>query len=178
MAISAEPPNIILMPTKSPIAQAAVLGRPARIITPSTRSMTPLASIQPQRPDNSRLWSSENMIEATPMMKKATSKKVSDIAPLNGIASSQPPTKTASAADTSDHQKPGAWRIQNVVNSPMTPLTKNTQPNRIVTASVAIGGSRTATAPRTTRTTPSVRYSCQCACSAFATARWNLEISG
>ena len=32
MAISADPPNIILMPTNRPIAQAAVLGRPARII--------------------------------------------------------------------------------------------------------------------------------------------------
>ena len=55
MAISAVPPNTILMPTSSPIAQAAVLGSPAKIIAPSTRSTTPLASIQPQRPDSSRL---------------------------------------------------------------------------------------------------------------------------
>ena len=55
MAISAVPPNIILMPTSSPTAQAAVLGRPAKIIMASTRSMMPLMSIQPHWPDNSRL---------------------------------------------------------------------------------------------------------------------------
>src|ERR1039457_6879827 len=47
MAISAAPPNTILMPTRSPIAQAAVLGRPPKIIAPSTRSTMPLTSIQP-----------------------------------------------------------------------------------------------------------------------------------
>src|SRR5664280_3194593 len=42
MAISAAPPNTILMPTRSPIAQADVLGRPPKIIAPSTRSTMPL----------------------------------------------------------------------------------------------------------------------------------------
>jgi hypothetical protein len=55
MAISAAPPNTILMPTRSPIAQAAVLGRPPKIIAPSTRSTMPLTSIQPHLPVNSRL---------------------------------------------------------------------------------------------------------------------------
>ena len=79
MAISAEPPNNILIPTRSPIAQAAVLGRPANTSVANTKSTTPLTSIQPQLPDNSRLWSSANMIEAAPsMMKKATSTMVSE----------------------------------------------------------------------------------------------------
>ena len=53
------------------------------------------------------------MIEATPSMtKKAISSSVSEKAPLMGFASSMMPTTTASAAEISDHQKPGAWRIR------------------------------------------------------------------
>ena len=55
MAISAEPPKIMLMPSSRPSAQAAVPGSPAKIITASTRSTMPLTSIQPHWPDNSRL---------------------------------------------------------------------------------------------------------------------------
>src|ERR1035441_7749139 len=100
------------------------------------------------------------MIEATPsMMKKATSTMVSENAPLTGIASSDAPTTIPSTAETSAHQQPGAWRIQNVVIRPITPLTRNSQPNRIVTASVASGGMTTAVAPRTSSTTPSTKYS-------------------
>src|SRR6202022_112688 len=55
IAISAEPPNTILMPTSSPSAQAAVPGRPVRMIVAKIRSMMPLASIQPHCPDSSRL---------------------------------------------------------------------------------------------------------------------------
>src|ERR1019366_10355858 len=69
IAISAQPPNNILMPTSSPIAQAAVPGRPARMIAAKIKSMMPLASIQPHRPESSRLCSSANMIEATPSIR-------------------------------------------------------------------------------------------------------------
>ena len=62
-----------------------------------------------------------------------------------------------STAEISDHQKPGAWRIMKVVNSPKTPLSRNSQPNTIVTASVAIGGTRMAMKPRTTSAMPSAR---------------------
>src|ERR1039458_7734957 len=56
------------------------------------------------------------MIEATPsMMKKATSTIVSENAPLTGNTSSIAPTAIPSTAETSAHQKPGAWRIQKVV---------------------------------------------------------------
>ena len=53
--INAAPPNSILMPTRSPIAQAAVPGRPAMMTAASTRSTIPLASIRPHSPDSSRL---------------------------------------------------------------------------------------------------------------------------
>src|SRR5262249_22643137 len=55
IAIRAAPPKIMLMPTSRPSAQAAVLGSPAKIISASARSMMPLTSIQPHRPDSSRL---------------------------------------------------------------------------------------------------------------------------
>ena len=55
MAIIAVPPNTMLMPTSRPTAQAAVLGRPAKIMTASTRSMSPLINIHPHWPDSSRL---------------------------------------------------------------------------------------------------------------------------
>ena len=98
------------------------------------------------------------MIETTPsMMKKATSTMVSENAPLIGRASSNPPTMMASTAETSDHQKPGACRMPKVVISPMKPLIRNSQPNTIVTASVAIGGTRMATTPRTSSRIPSAR---------------------
>jgi Phage integrase, N-terminal SAM-like domain len=83
----------ILMPTSSPIAQAAVPGRPAKMIVAKIRSMMPLASIQPHRPDSSRLCLSANMIEATPSITKNTmSTKVSERTPRNGHNSSTIPT--------------------------------------------------------------------------------------
>src|SRR3984893_12739447 len=109
IAISAEPPNTILMPTSSPIAQAAVPGRPAKMIVAKIRSMMPLASIQPHRRDSSRLCSSANIIEATPSITKNTMRtKVSERTPLNGHNSSTIPAATPRIAETSDHQKPGA----------------------------------------------------------------------
>ena len=128
IAISAEPPNTILMPTSSPIAQAAVPGRPARMIAAKIRSMMPLASIQPHRPDSSRLCSSANMIEATPSITKNTMRtKVSERTPLNGHNSSKMPAAIPRIAETSDHQKPGAWRIQKVVVKPAIPLMRKSQ---------------------------------------------------
>ena len=104
----------MLMPTSRPTAQAAAPGSPAKIITASTRSTTPLASSQPQR--GVLRWLLAYMIEAMPSTtKKAISTNVSETAPVTGRASSMPPTRMASAADTSDHQKPGAARIIHVV---------------------------------------------------------------
>jgi hypothetical protein len=45
--ISAVPPNIMLIPTSRPIAQAAVPGKPAMMSTAIARSIRPLASNQP-----------------------------------------------------------------------------------------------------------------------------------
>ena len=82
------------------------------------------------------------MIEATPsIMKNAINTSVSEKAPVSGEPSSIAPTMTPSAADNSDHQKPGACRIQKLVTKPTMPLTRKSQPSRIVTARVAIGGS-------------------------------------
>ena len=41
-----------------------------------------------------------------------------------------------------------------VVNRPKTPLSRNSQPSKIVTASVAIGGTRMAMAPKTSSKIP------------------------
>ena len=107
------------------------------------------------------------MIEAAPStIKNAISSNVSENAPVKGDASSMPPTTMARTAEISDHQKPGACRIQNVVIRPTIPLTRNSQPNRMVTASVANGGNTTAVAPKTSSTTPSTRNRTQCSRSA------------
>src|SRR6185312_9972455 len=112
------------------------------------------------------------MIETAPSTrKKAISSSVSESAPPIGRASSRRPTTIPSTAEISDHQKPGALRIQNVVISPMMPLMRNSQPNKMVTARVAIGGTSTANAPRMSSTIPSIRNSTQCLCNAFSTAR-------
>ena len=80
------------------------------------RSMMPLASIQPHHPDSSRLCSSANIIEATPSITKYTMRtKVSERTPLNGHNSSTVPAAIPRIAETSDHLKPGAWRIRKVV---------------------------------------------------------------
>ena len=77
------------------------------------------------------------MIETAPSIRKnAIKTNVSESAPVTGDASSIAPTIMPSAADNSDHQKPGACRIQKVVTRPTMPLTRNSQPNRMVTANV------------------------------------------
>ena len=112
------------------------------------------------------------MIETAPSIRKnAISTSVSESAPVTGDASSIAPTTMPSAADNSDHQKPGACRIQKVVTRPTMPLTRNSQPNRMVTANVAIGGSTTAVAPSTSSTTPSTRKRTQCSRNAAVAAR-------
>jgi hypothetical protein len=132
IAISAEPPNTMLMPTSSTIAQAAVPGRPVRMIVAKIRSMMPLASIQPHRPDSSRLCSSANMIEAMPSItKNAMRIKVSERTPLNGHNSSTIPTAIPRIAETSDHPKPGAWRIRKVVIKPTIPLPRRSSVARM-----------------------------------------------
>ena len=52
------------------------------------------------------------------MMKNTISSKVSETAPLIGQTSSTRPAAMASTAESSDHQKPGAWRAQKVVTRP------------------------------------------------------------
>ena len=150
------------MPTSSPIAQAAVPGRPIKIKVARMRSTMPLASIQPQRPESWLRCSSANMIEAMPSnMKKTISTKVSENTPVSGQPKRITPTRIASTAEASDHQNPGACRIRKVVTNPTIPLIRISQPIRIATASDAIGGRAMATRPRTTRTKPSTRNKTQ-----------------
>ena len=80
------------------------------------------------------------------------------------------PTATPRIAETSNHQKPGAWRIHKVVIKPAIPLMRNSQPIRISTASVAIGGITMAARPRMARMIPSTRKSSQCSCRDVTTA--------
>ena len=112
------------------------------------------------------------MMEATPsMMKNTIRTRVRDTDPPTGEASRITPATMAMMAETSDHQNPGAPLAQNVVTSPTTPLMRNSQPTRMVTASVASGGMTTANRPSSTRTIPSTRNSTQCSRIVSATAR-------
>ncbi len=81
------------------------------------------------------------------------------------------PATMPTTAESSDHQKPGACRIQKVVTSPTTPEIKNSQPIRMVKAIVAIIGTRIAATPRTRSTMPSIRNNIQCSRIALSTAR-------
>ena len=103
------------------------------------------------------------MIVATPSITKNTiSTNVSETAPPAGLASSTRPAAMPSTADSSAHQKPGACRAQNVAIRPITPLSRNSQPMKMVTPSVASGGSSTASSPSTIRTMPSMTNASQC----------------
>ena len=68
--------------------------------------------------------------------------------PCTGFASRMMPAPTASAAEISDHQKPGICRAQNVSARPATPVIRNIQPRKIVTARLASGGTIIAAKPR------------------------------
>src|ERR1700744_3565899 len=72
------------------------------------------------------------------------------------------PAPIASAAEISDHQKPGIWRAKNVMARPAMPLTRNIQPRKIVTARLASGGTMMAARPSTASSTPSNRNAFQC----------------
>ena len=61
---------------------------------------------------------------------------------------------------------------------PTIPMMRKSQPIRISTASVAIGGITTAARPRMMRMIPSTRKSTQCSCSDVATARCICSMSG
>jgi len=87
---------------------------------------------------------------------------VSDNTPLNVHNSSTMPAAIPRIAERNDHQNPGAGRIQKVVIKPTTPLMRMSQPRRISTASVAMGGIATAAPPRMERMIPSTRNSTQC----------------
>src|SRR3984893_15665839 len=77
------------------------------------------------------------MIEAMPSItKNAMRIMVSERTPLDGHNSSTIPTAIPRIAETSDHPKPGAWRIRKVVIKPTIPLMRKSQPYRISTASV------------------------------------------
>ena len=71
------------------------------------------------------------------------------------------PAAIPSTAENSDHQNPGAWRAMKVMTRPTIPLMRNSQPTRIVTASVAMGGTTIASRPSTTSTMPSIRNNTQ-----------------
>jgi hypothetical protein len=70
-------------------------------------------------------------------------------------------------AEANDHQNPGAPRAPNVVRSPTTPLIRRRQAKKTVNVRVAKGGIRTARAPRTSRTMPSMRNRIQCRATAL-----------
>ena len=95
-------------------------------------------------------------------MKNAINNSVSETVPLIGQRISTMPAAMPITPEMSDHQNPGALRIQNVVTSPTAPLSRNSQPMRSVKANVAMTGRMIAAAPRSTRTMPSTRNRTQC----------------
>ncbi len=172
IAISAVPPNIMLMPTSKPDRP----GRGARqagedhhgepeIDDAAHQHPAPLAGqfalVIEREHDRYGALDQEERDQHQRERECAGQRRASSIAP----------TTMPSTADSSDHQKPGACRIQKVVTRPTMPLTRNSQPNRMVTARVAIGGRTTAVAPSTSSTTPSTRKRTQCSCSAAVAAR-------
>src|SRR5712664_2280116 len=97
--------------------------------------------------------------------------------PCTGCASRIMPAATASAAETSDHQKPGIPRAQNVSARPATPLIRNIQPRKIVTARLASGGRILAARPNTASTIPSNKNAFQCSRTAALISDCNLVMS-
>src|SRR3954454_6929087 len=68
--------------------------------------------------------------------------------PCTGCARRMIPPPPANTAEISDHQKPGICRAQNVRTRPATPLIRNIQPRKMVTARLASGGAIIAGGPR------------------------------
>ena len=87
------------------------------------------------------------------------------------------PAPTASAAEISDHQKPGICRAQNVIASPATPEIRNIQPRKIVNATPAIIGAIIAARPKTASRMPSIKKAFQCARTAALISDCNLVTS-
>src|SRR5262245_6855317 len=162
--IRTDPPTTILIPTSNPTAHTAVPGSPETTTAASTRSITPLNTIHSHRPESCRLCSKANMMVATPsMMKKAINTYIRASAPLLGTAINMQPTPIAKTADSNAHQNTGACRPTNVLIRPISTLTTNSQPRKISTAQVPIGGIRTAKRPSRMRMTPSTTMKRQCA---------------
>src|SRR6516165_7498656 len=160
--MTAHPPKIRLMPSRSPSAQSAVPGSPISSSTPSPTSTMPLASIQPQRPESAlRCSSAYRMVTAPSANRNAINTAVSDSVPSSGQPTSSTPATMPISADTSDHQNPGAWRARKVATSPTMPLSSSSQPKNTVAATEAIMGASSASTPSTTSTIPSVRNSTQ-----------------
>src|SRR5580700_1210578 len=85
--------------------------------------------------------------------------------------------------EISDHQKPGISRAQKVSARPAMPLIRKSQPNRMVTARLAAGGTIMAANPKMTKRMPSIRNAFQCALTASrifvgnSTLSWVIELS-
>src|SRR6266436_5067866 len=79
--------------------------------------------------------------------------------------------------DASEHQKPGICRAQNVSASPATPLIRNIQPRKMVTARLASGGRIMAARPNTTSRMPSNKKAFQCSRTAALTSDCSLLMS-
>src|ERR1700694_4574181 len=87
------------------------------------------------------------------------------------------PAPTASTADSSDHQKPGICRAQNVNARPAAPEIRNIQPRKIVTARLAIGGTIMAASPRIVSRMASIKKAFPCSGTAAFISDCNLATS-
>jgi hypothetical protein len=97
--------------------------------------------------------------------------------PCTGCASRMMPAPTANTAEISDHQKPGICRAQKVSTRPATPLIRNIQARKMVTARLASGGTIMAARPSTTSRMPSIRKAFQCSRTAALILLWRLAMS-
>src|ERR1700733_5526749 len=86
---------------------------------------------------------------------------VSVITPWSGRAINNAPSTTASTALSSDHQKPGMWRLLNIAAARKNPPTMNSQPTSSSISRVKIFGSATASMPRKSMRMPWNRKSFQ-----------------
>jgi hypothetical protein len=148
--------SAIAISASIPIAQTAGPGRPAKMIAAMIRSMMSLASIQPHRPDSSRLCSSANIIEATPSITKNTMRtkaKREDAAQRP----QQEHDTDRNSKDRRDERQPETRRLAHPEGGDQTDDSADEKEpaNRISTASVAMGGITMAARPRMTRIIPS-----------------------
>src|ERR1700730_18064246 len=78
---------------------------------------------------------------------------------------------------SSDHQKPGIPRAQNVRISPAMPEIRNIQPRKMVTARLAKGGTIMAASPSTASRMPSIKKALQWSRTAAPTSDCSLVMS-